>query len=891
MKLNKGQATRVSLLVLHQFGHVAMLVLFFVLFLFALFGFRLSRGPIEIPRLASWFATHFTGEGVAVHVGQAELAWAGYSKGGEVPFVLKLANIEVSTQSGAVLATVPEAVLSLPVVDLFGGRKPVTLNGQGATFPYSDVPVSWYAKFWPGTGFTLSHSDVHVEIGAGSIGKGQDAVAVQKAQFVLSVLHDGSVQVKSGQAQLAPKNGSAPQLAFSFIGHYASGWQGILNVQVDKVQAKSVSSFWPQDLLPITRQWITTHITSGYAQAGDFTFGLSADGNLSHLRINYLHGKFVGNDMSLIWLDGAPPLTNMNAVFSMQSLDAATITATSGNVGGVKLQNGSMEITGLTSENQSGLLKMNLSGSVQNVLAVLIVPPLNLLGNTLDDIKKATGKAQANLTVNVPFRENLKENELSFQVKAVLSNLRVPTPLPGVFFTNGEMSLRSDGHKLDATAHANLAGYPVNMTLEQDLSPDGSGRFTLSGKAGSVLWQALEKATPYISANGVAFFNFTISGNPTAQQQASLNLDLSSSSVSIPALGWAKPAGSPGRLDARFTLKGQQIVNIQRLEMQAPGLFIQGQSNGNIFELQQAQVGRNQISATLIVPSKQGMPWVLQGKGAVLDLRLQALTKQTHSKTKNTTKIPWQTNLTFSKVYTAPSPALPLLDVHVVARGVSEEINSLNFSAQGIRAYIEPAPRGLHSLTIHGDNAGNLLNIMNIYSGTSGGTLDMKATFGSGAVQGVLRLSDIKLVHAPGFMKVLQAATLYGVAQALAGPGLLLDRTTIPFTLNQNILTLHSADSYSEALGFTASGIINIASDTCNLETTIVPAYALNSFLGKIPLIGHLFTAEKGGGLLSMRAHITGKLNDPDVEVNPLSIFLPGFLRGIFGLGHPESKQ
>ena len=139
----------------------------------------------------------------------------------------------------------------------------------------------------------------------------------------------------------------------------------------------------------------------------------------------------------------------------------------------------------------------------------------------------------------------------------------------------------------------------------------------------------------------------------------------------------------------------------------------------------------------------------------------------------------------------------------------------------------------------------------------------------------------------------MQAATLYGVAEALSGPGLLLDHTTIPFTLKQNLLSLHGADTYSEALGFTASGTVNIADDTCDLDATIIPAYALNSFLGRLPLIGRLFTAEKAGGLFAMRAHVHGKINDPDVSVNPLSVFLPGFLRGLFGLGEatPQPKK
>jgi hypothetical protein len=70
-----------------------------------------------------------------------------------------------------------------------------------------------------------------------------------------------------------------------------------------------------------------------------------------------------------------------------------------------------------------------------------------------------------------------------------------------------------------------------------------------------------------------------------------------------------------------------------------------------------------------------------------------------------------------------------------------------------------------------------------------------------------------------------------------------------------------------------------------DLATTIVPAYALNAFLGKIPVFGRLFSPEKGGGLIAVRAKITGQLMAPKVSVNPLSALTPGFLRDVFGVG------
>ena len=51
-----------------------------------------------------------------------------------------------------------------------------------------------------------------------------------------------------------------------------------------------------------------------------------------------------------------------------------------------------------------------------------------------------------------------------------------------------------------------------------------------------------------------------------------------------------------------------------------------------------------------------------------------------------------------------------------------------------------------------------------------------------------------------------------------------------------------------------------------------------------MPLIGGLFSAEKGGGLFAMNYSLRGPMDDPSVVANPLSALTPGILRGMFGL-------
>ena len=69
---------------------------------------------------------------------------------------------------------------------------------------------------------------------------------------------------------------------------------------------------------------------------------------------------------------------------------------------------------------------------------------------------------------------------------------------------------------------------------------------------------------------------------------------------------------------------------------------------------------------------------------------------------------------------------------------------------------------------------------------------------------------------------------------------------------------------------------------------TVVPAYTLNTVLGKVPVLGDLLLGGKGEGVFAITYAIKGPLEKPRVTVNPLSALAPGFLRGIVSILTPK---
>lgn len=80
--------------------------------------------------------------------------------------------------------------------------------------------------------------------------------------------------------------------------------------------------------------------------------------------------------------------------------------------------------------------------------------------------------------------------------------------------------------------------------------------------------------------------------------------------------------------------------------------------------------------------------------------------------------------------------------------------------------------------------------------------------------------------------------------------------------------------------------------EVVDLRGTIVPAYAVNSLFGNIPLLGDLITGgEEGGGLFAATYTAKGPLTSPTVSVNPLSALAPSFLRKLFEAPSPQTVE
>ncbi|MFB9972077.1 AsmA-like C-terminal region-containing protein [Pseudoroseomonas cervicalis] len=382
----------------------------------------------------------------------------------------------------------------------------------------------------------------------------------------------------------------------------------------------------------------------------------------------------------------------------------------------------------------------------------------------------------------------------------------------------------------------------------------------------------------------------------SGETRLSLTGDLQESRMSVSPFAWAKPPGQPAGARAELRIANESLRSVESFQVEAPQLFARGQvafgeaSRLERIDLSEARIFQGRFTAEARPPAQRNGPWRFRGSGPVIDLGPALDAPDAPPGAAASDSLPVLLEGHFDRVLLGPGRALAAVQgrASADARGVWREARVTGQAGPGgaFDLTISPAGAG-RELRLNAANAGALLRAFDVLQTVEGGRLSVAGRWAGnqpGAIlSGTAEMEEFTIQEAAGIGKLLQALTVYGVFDAVQGPGLRFSRLEAPFSLSNEALVLREARAFSASLGVTAKGSIGRRNGMLDLEGTIVPAYVLNSLLGQIPLLGRLFSPERGGGLFAATWRMRGPTQDPTVSVNPLAALTPGFLRGLFG--------
>ncbi|MBR3501859.1 MAG: AsmA-like C-terminal domain-containing protein, partial [Alphaproteobacteria bacterium] len=150
-------------------------------------------------------------------------------------------------------------------------------------------------------------------------------------------------------------------------------------------------------------------------------------------------------------------------------------------------------------------------------------------------------------------------------------------------------------------------------------------------------------------------------------------------------------------------------------------------------------------------------------------------------------------------------------------------------------------------------------------------------------------IRDFSIQNAPVMTKLLTVASFTGMIDLIKGDGLTFTHFNAPFEYHRKILNLKKAKAEGNVLGITADGTFNRATTDINLDGVIAPAYSVNRFLGKIPLVGNML-AGKDGTIFAATYEIGGNTENPKIDINSLSMLSPNSLKEWYNENFGDDK-
>jgi hypothetical protein len=684
-------------------------------------------------------------------------------------------------------------------------------------------------------------------------------------------------------------------------------WHAKARLRLDAAPVAALSRWWPEGVGTGERAWILENITAGTARNGRWEVEAEAGADLSGFRVTSLAGTLDVEDATVHWLRPVPPVEQARGQVAF-SLEEVTVRVAGARQSGTQVQARDSTLRILIAPDGSATTEMQigLAGPVPDVMGVLQHPRLGLFNGRPLPVKDPQGSLDGRVTLNFPLTESVPIESVRIRAQAQLRQVRIADAFMGRPLERGQFEINVTNDGLRASGNAVLAEIAARIGVEMDFRRGNATqvvmRETVQARADARQLAALGLANEEV-VRGPVGLDVRVERRRNGQGRANVRADLREATLDIEALGWSKPPGQNAGGEAVLRLAGESLDAIESFRVEAPSLLLRGNvafARGTRLErvaITEGRVEASRFTAEARPPARADAPWSVALRGQVIDLqRKMAEETPAGPPPAGSTSPAVALEARFDRLLLGPGRELAAIEARVTLdeHGVLRDgrVSGRAGATGGFEATLAQQGQG-RALRLTADNAGALLHAFDVLPHLEGGRLTVTAAYahnGRGApLTGSAEMNDFSVRNAPGFAKLLQAMTLFGLVEALSGPGLGFSRLVAPFTLTPEALTLDDARAFSASLGLTARGTLHRRTKRVAMEGTIVPAYIFNSLLGNIPVLGRIFSPEAGGGLFAATFRMNGAMDDPQVSVNPLAALTPGFLRGLFGgsLGPP----
>ncbi len=671
-----------------------------------------------------------------------------------------------------------------------------------------------------------------------------------------------------------------------------SGRAEVRQIPIDKL-----GDYWPLELATGGREWATANLSKGALDiAAEFALSSPVD-DISAMKVDRLVGLLEYGGMTVRYMPHMPELQDVSGKARYEN-GTLRFDVVRGGAVGLKVVDGSIELTGLEGSVQMANLHLPITGSAQDVIRFLARPKLGLSKEVLYDYRRLGGDVEIDLSLGFPLINALAVSDIDIKADATLTSFSLKDVLGELDLTDATARLKYGDSELSVSGQGKLDGNAIDLNWRELFAAKAPFRRRYDVK-GTVNANVVGKAgfpaiDPFITGPIGTTLSYQVATNGTSELVG--RFDLKGAKVFVEPLALTKEAGAEGLANLTLKLAPGGKLTTADFEGRGVGLEAKGQARfgpDNLLQqitMQQAKLGRSDVSLDWKrVPAGVEM-WV---KGPSLELsRVQDMLRARNEVAKrepkgpaadarNSTKMTLQIQDVILK-----HGSLGYLNGRVEMTGDRVTFADLGMGAgKGSTFRVTPGQSG-RALFFYVADFGQLLSQAGWIDGLVNGYLHIEGKFNDlwadPPLDGTLKMGPYRLQKVtprPGI------GTLNAAIDGLNSAGNALQQFD---SLSANVskagdrIQVRNGRTSGQSIGLTTQGVVDIGNDTAQLYGVIVPAFALNNLLSNVPLLGPLLTGGKDGGMFAISYQLHGRFDDLKSDVNMMSAVTPGALRELF---------
>jgi uncharacterized protein DUF3971 len=660
------------------------------------------------------------------------------------------------------------------------------------------------------------------------------------------------------------------------------GWDVAVNGTAEALETSRILALWPERAVPKPRKWVAENLTKGTLSDLNFAFRLHP-GQKPDVYLDFGY-----RDATIRFLKTVPPITGAVGQASLIRNRLVT-TASAGQV--TPEEGGPVDIAGTSfiipdvsiKKAAPGIVRLKGKGSVTAVMSLLNRPPLSVLKKTPLPVALADGQVHLAGTLALPLKERAQFEEFEFHATGDITDVQSTVLVPNHVVSSSVLQINLDQDGIIVSGSGDIDDIPVDVSWSQPL---GGGKSRASRLQGEIelsqsLIDAFNIGLPPGSVRGAGTGDFTIDLVPGEPLRLNVTSDLAGVELRFPALSWRKRETATGVFEIGGTL-GEETT-IDHLLLKASGFEVVGSLTNNADGgLKRAKFSSVRLNGWLDVRAD------LIGRGnrapdlhilnGTLDMRRSTFGSDEGASGGNIEVALGQLQVTDSLALNNFTGSFK------TAGGFQGPFTGRVNGQTSVTG--EVLPSGNRSaVRIQSNDAGGVFRSAGVLEQGRGGNFDLTLhpVDVTGNYEGELRVVDTRVNDAPAMAALLNAVSVVGLLDEMAGQGIQFSEVDARFRLTPSRLILYQSSAVGPSIGLSMDGEYDANTGRLNMQGVISPVYLLNG-------IGSVLT-RKGEGVIGFNYTLRGPAASPSVEVNPLSALTPGLFRDIFRKPAPKAPQ